>query len=385
MTSAPGEVDEVGSDISDWEIEEGVPQFEDQFIQQYLQGREALIEQEKSQRSDESFRQSLSPLAKEASLIVSRILDEEHQTVWNADQNDGEGPTFPGMSFPLAKERMETTKSWQIVKTMPKGALLHAHMDATMDVDFVIDTALATEGVSLCADRPLVSLQDRSKASFSFRYRKPGANKASSIWTKEYETNSFVSAVEAAESFPEGGTSAFKAWLKARCTITPEESLEHHHGVDHVWRKFANCFLPLNSLEYYEPVFRLSVQNVLSQFAVDGIQWIDYRCVFVQPFFATGSEKPCVDNTEFLQLWTDEIAKFKATRLGKKFWGCRFIWTSLRYWGKKQIVEHMKSCIEMKKKFPDLICGYDRKSFTFIHQATFQPKSHDAFKSTCRQ
>ncbi|KAL9103202.1 MAG: hypothetical protein Q9163_001729 [Psora crenata] len=36
-------------DISDWELEEGLPQFQDQFIQQYLNGREALIEQEKSQ------------------------------------------------------------------------------------------------------------------------------------------------------------------------------------------------------------------------------------------------------------------------------------------------------------------------------------------------
>lgn len=43
------------SDVSidsnlEWELEQGIPQFEDPFIQKYMQGREALIEQEKKQR-----------------------------------------------------------------------------------------------------------------------------------------------------------------------------------------------------------------------------------------------------------------------------------------------------------------------------------------------
>ena len=35
----------------DWELEQGIPQFEDPFIQKYLQGREALIDQEAKHRS----------------------------------------------------------------------------------------------------------------------------------------------------------------------------------------------------------------------------------------------------------------------------------------------------------------------------------------------
>ena len=34
-----------------WHEEEGVPRLEDPFIQQYLNGRDALVEQEKRQRS----------------------------------------------------------------------------------------------------------------------------------------------------------------------------------------------------------------------------------------------------------------------------------------------------------------------------------------------
>ena len=352
-------------EVSDWEIEEGVPQFSDQFIQQYLSGREALIEQEKSQRSDNAFRHSLTPLAKEACSIVSNILDEERQTIWNGEHPEnlaekGGVTLFPGMPFSLARERMEKTKSWQIVKRMPKGALLHAHMDATLDVDFVIEKALATEGMAISTNTGLIDASSLATAQVLFRYRKePNTDSAASIWTKDAKPSDFVSMNEAATAFPDSGLVGFKTWLKTRCTITGPESLEHHHGVDHVWQRFANCFLPLNSLEYYEPIFRPALQHMLSQIAGDGIRWVDFRSVFIQPFFLTGHEDPCEDNSAFLQIWTDEVKSFQATEEGKRFWGARFIWTSLRYWPKKQIIQHMKDCIEMKVRFPDLICGYD--------------------------
>lgn len=40
-------------EVTAWEVEEGIPQFEDQFIQKYLQGRNALIQEEKKQRHGE--------------------------------------------------------------------------------------------------------------------------------------------------------------------------------------------------------------------------------------------------------------------------------------------------------------------------------------------
>lgn len=51
MASEEDELFEDDDEVEDWEVEEGVPQMGDQFIQQYLQGRDALIEQEMKQRS----------------------------------------------------------------------------------------------------------------------------------------------------------------------------------------------------------------------------------------------------------------------------------------------------------------------------------------------
>jgi adenosine deaminase CECR1 len=35
----------------------------------------------------------------------------------------------------------------------------------------------------------------------------------------------------------------------------------------------------------------------------------------------------------------DEIEKFKASEEGKDFWGARMIWTTIRQFGKKQVIE----------------------------------------------
>jgi hypothetical protein len=35
---------------NEWELEEGIPQFEEPFIQQYLKGRDALIAEEQKRR-----------------------------------------------------------------------------------------------------------------------------------------------------------------------------------------------------------------------------------------------------------------------------------------------------------------------------------------------
>lgn len=73
-------------------------------------------------------------MAREACAIVGQIRFEELQTIWTGDVEEalakqrGEN-IYPGMMFALAKDRMEATKLWEIMRKMPKGALLHCHVE----------------------------------------------------------------------------------------------------------------------------------------------------------------------------------------------------------------------------------------------------------------
>lgn len=86
-------------------------------------------------------------------------------------QKKGQG-VYPGMMFGLAKERMERTRLWKIIRKMPKGALLHAHMDALVDLDFIFQTMLGTPGMHAYCEHGIASPAELEGASIRFRYLK---------------------------------------------------------------------------------------------------------------------------------------------------------------------------------------------------------------------
>lgn len=351
--------------ISDeeWAEREGLPDIQSPFIQKYLDGRDALVAQEKQQRSDHAFRETLSGMAREASAIVSAIRFEEQQTLWepsfeNDLAQDGKGVVYPGMMFSLAKSRMEKSKLWQIVKKMPKGALLHCHLDAMGDMDWLVEIAFSTPGICILSEQPLHTAEARESLPFIFRFAK-NPSKGDGIWSESYKANDPIPIATAAENFPNGGKDGFVEWFKSRVTITPEESISHHTGPHAIWQKFISCFRILASLHRYEPIFKAFIRLMLKQLNEDGVRWVDIRTDFLAPYYREGLEKPDEDHFNMLAALEDEIEKFKESEEGKGFWGARLIWTTIRHGSPREIVTDMKNCIAMKIEFPDLLGGYD--------------------------
>jgi adenosine deaminase CECR1 len=147
--------------------------------------------------------------------------------------------------------------------------------------------------------------------------------------------------------------------LRDRCTITQLESVEHHHGVDAVWRKFTTIFPIIGSIVFYEPIFRGFMKRLLSSIHADGVRWVDLRIAFVFQYYKEGQEDPEPSYEEFFRVFGEEIEKFKASKEGKGFWGARMIWTGLRALDTRLIVQDMDACIATKLAFPHLISGYD--------------------------
>jgi adenosine deaminase CECR1 len=90
------------------------------------------------------------------------------------------GNVHPGMMFSLAKERMEQTQLWKIMRKMPKGALLHAHMDAMVDFDWLFEVLLNTKGMHVYFDRVLDTKEAREIGGVRFRFQK--VDRGMSIW-----------------------------------------------------------------------------------------------------------------------------------------------------------------------------------------------------------
>lgn len=180
-----------------------------------------------------------------------------------------------------------------------------------------------------------------------------------SIWSSEYTPGSMVLVVQAADTFPDGGRTGFLAWLKDRCTITNNESIEHHHGINAVWRKFTSIFAIIDSIVAYEPIFRLFLRRLFKLLLEDGVRWVDLRTDFSTPNYRESLETPEQDFSHTLKVLEEEIGAFKASEEGKGFWGARLIWTGIRAFDQRKIIEDMDACIAMKLAYPHLISGYD--------------------------
>ena len=130
---------------------------------------------------------------------------------------------------------------------MPKGALLHAHLDATVNVNVLLQLALKQPAIHVCASTP-INASTIATTLPVFRALPPDQfSNGPGLTDPSYIPNTWVSLRKARDIFdPElGGSRGFDEWVLAALTINPNEAYKTHSTVTKV-------------LEY-SPVIRLSL------------------------------------------------------------------------------------------------------------------------------
>ncbi|KAI5797365.1 hypothetical protein DFH27DRAFT_561968 [Peziza echinospora] len=375
-------------------------------LAEYKLLRGQLIAQEKALRPDHEFRTTASETARRAHLIVEKIRAHELATIWSkkaggmniehehtggGEEEEDEEEVFQGMVFTLAKARMEKTLLWKIVKQVPKGALLHAHLEAMVEVGWLLRQAMEMEGMCVYLRTGASGIKTRKEletVDVGFRFvpleeLKTRVSSGPGLFEEMYISGTQVPLEEAAASFPEhlfpAGTNdgkkwtpreAFLDWIHSRATITPEESLLQHQGITKIWDKFQSIFSVLGGLVFYEPLFRKFVAHLLAELHADGINWVDMRIAFHMQFQEADTGK-VVPRHNVVRVYTEEVEKYVASTLDPHhinpfsskprtpFRGSRIIWTAARICPRSVIRENMEECIEAKRLHGAAISGYD--------------------------
>ncbi|KAF3936867.1 hypothetical protein ABW19_dt0205601 [Dactylella cylindrospora] len=327
----------------------------DTLVQEHLSKRAAFIAKEKERRHDYQYRQRMSPLAKEAAQVVKEIREIEKTKVWSKAAESKE-EVYPGMSFTLAKERMEKTLLWKVVKAMPKGALLHSHFDAMCDMRWMCETAIDTPGILVSVPQPLLTPEDYDTAgcpTFKFKIDPPPSEDLPPITSASYIPGTFV---PLASQITDSNREDFIKYFIRFTTISIDDSLRHHLGLHDIWRSFQSVFGVILGMSQNIPVFRKMVRRVLSQLNADGVRYVDIRTVFSVPQDPNDQNQ---DVHSVLAAFREELNAFKATPEGQNFWGARIIWTTLRMHDREYIENNMRYCVEVFKKNQDVLAGFD--------------------------
>lgn len=130
------------------------------------------------------------------------------------------------------------------------------------------------------------------------------------------------------------------------------------HG--RVWREFTHGVMVQRSLLCYETAYKGQFRRILWRFAEDGISYAEIRLA-MNYLFTIQSDDGTREygHAEIIQMLADvlkeETPKIQAS--GITFYGVKIIYAVLRSAPKEAMKWCMDTCIELKQRFPDFICG----------------------------
>lgn len=130
---------------------------------------------------------------------------------------------------------------------MPKGALLHCHLDATVNAEFLLELALRHPSIHVRVPTSISHLDPSKIKEVLPQFRPLPANEfsaATSLTSESYSPGTWVSLRAARENFsPQlGGPDGFDKWVVSSMMISPQEAYQTHNSVKKVFRLLIVSF-----------------------------------------------------------------------------------------------------------------------------------------------
>ena len=119
---------------------------------------------------------------------------------------------------------------------MPKGALLHAHLDATVDASYLLQLARHHPSMHIRTNEHISPSNVLTNSPEFKPLPKDQFSKAISLTDPSYELGTWVSLKNARANFSEelGGKEGFDKWVVGSMMINPSEAYGTHNTVEKV-------------------------------------------------------------------------------------------------------------------------------------------------------
>ncbi|KAA1469338.1 adenosine deaminase-like growth [Dentipellis sp. KUC8613] len=334
-------------------------------LHDHYAARAALMQEDRHLRRENKRLANLTEKEKLADKIVRAIRDEEDKSVWSVQHENIVHP-FPGMEFLTAKQLIETTELFKIISKMPKGALLHAHLDATVDVRHLLK--LAYQHPDRLHVRTQVMLTDSNIIDTVPEFSPlPDGHPAStlSVTNADYTPGTWVSLAKARAGFSPalGGPEGFDKWVVDSMMIHPAQAYGTHNTVYKIWRKFLQTFQISAGINRYRPVFVEYMREFFLSSIADGISYIEARIPFFHKLRYDADGNLNVPHREwvvdFERVMNEVKQDLKAQGREGEFVGAKMIYTTVRVITPEELEWYLDDCIALKQEFPHIIAGFD--------------------------
>lgn len=192
-------------------------------------------------------------------------------------------------------------------------------------------------------------------------------------------------------------------WIAETKTKISESDYEHvRHRAREAWIAFNGRTKMMKGLFNYETAFRRYTRECLEEFVKDNVQYAEIRPNFMQTnqiLHDTAQSK--IDNFGTMKLIIEEYENFMKdigdmTDDGRiideenhrpTFSGMKVIYCTPRSFSRDAVRKALDECIEMKKKWPGYIAGFDlvgEEAFAMPHPLKFFEEDFESFRARCK-
>lgn len=171
--------------------------------------------------------------------------------------------------------------------------------------------------------------------------------------------DTWVACSEARTKYP-GGPKAFDEFVELQNSVIADQ----YSTEELAWAKFETVFDMLGSLLHYRPMYEAYIKQLLEQYYLDGISYIELRTF---PWFTYDANGGLQNFRDVLDNVRSIVNEFKGKR--PDFQDLKFIYQDLRSNSKATIATSLRDAISLRKTHSSQIVGYDLVGHEEVEQA----------------
>ncbi|KAL5007348.1 hypothetical protein ScPMuIL_016154 [Solemya velum] len=243
-------------------------------------------------------------------------------------------PYLPHMHFFKAKQLMQKSKVFQIIRAMPKGGALHLHDSSMTDLTWLVKNVTYMPKCYMCFD-------NNNILKFKFSSTTPPTTDCTWRTVSSYREAS-------------GNVTAFDEMLVRNMSLVVDDPDIAYPTVNAAWRRFTELFQTINGLFQYAPAFTAYYSEALKEFYEDNVQYIEVRALLPPVYELDGSTH---NKTWVMQTYKKSTLQFIHDH--PDFSGAKIIASDIRSKTKVDILSSVKDAMSLVQDFPDFMAGYD--------------------------
>lgn len=228
--------------------------------------------------------------------------------------------------------KIKFSKVYEIIKAMPKGALLHIHDMSILGPDYLMEITYKPNLYICCTDWQLKfasSIESLPSCGCKWELVETYRSKAKNV-------------------------TQFNQDLRRKFTMVVDNPDEVYKCADDAWEVFMNYFKIVESMITFRPVWEEYFYNALKLIREHKVMYVEVRSVLPPLYELDGkSYDPLITAKSYHKV----IKRFKKDY--PDFFGAKLIYAPSRKVDRKTIDTYIELARQIKKEIPDTFAGFD--------------------------